>query len=51
MKRKKPSKEVQKAYEVIQRCVDAVPIKPIPKNLKDFRSSIVVPVRNPSRKK
>ena len=46
---KKLSPKAQKAYEVIQRCVDAIPIKPVSKSLKDFPGS--PPVRDQSRKK
>jgi len=42
---KKLSPEAQKMYEIIQLCVDAVPVKPLSTTLEDFPGSVMMPVR------
>jgi len=36
--------KTQEAIDVIRRCVDAVPKKPLPTSLEDFPGSVVVPL-------
>ncbi len=42
---KKLSPEAQRAYDVIQRCVAAVSVKPLSTNLEDFPGSVMMPAR------
>lgn len=42
---KKLSPEAQEAYKAIQRCVAAVPLKPLSSSLEDFPGSVMMPVR------
>lgn len=41
----KLSPEAQAAYDAIQRCVVAVPLKPVSATLEDFPGSVIMPPR------